>query len=49
MVNQRDGEEGVVLGSWEEIDPLFMGKVGGVTGKSEMPAATCSPRKPALG
>lgn len=49
VVSHGDGEEGVVRGSWEEIDSLFMGKVGGVTGKSEMPAATLYPKEASLG
>lgn len=47
--SHRDGEESLVLGGWEEIGSLFMGRVGGVTGKSEMPAATLYPKEASLG
>lgn len=49
LVSHRDGEEGMVLGGWEDIGSFFMGRVGSVTGKSEMPAATLYPKEASLG
>lgn len=47
--SHRDGEEGVVLGGWKETGSVFMGRVGGITEKSEMLAEGLYPKEASLG